>query len=552
MKFLRSRRFLAATALAVTGALALSGCSSGDGDPSSTSAGGSKYVVIPNEAVATFERNFNPFSGGLELTGQAIYERMLIFNPADGITTPWLATEWEVADDATSVTFHLREGVKWSDGEAFDAQDVVTTFKLAQELGGHEYLESVEAVDDHTVAFTFNRPYSPGLWGTGEQILVPDHIWADKPDWQSDTNETPVGTGPYTEVLSFQTQSYDLGPNPHYWQPDKQKIPGVRVVAIPGNDAVLLAAKNGDVDWPTQFFPNVEESFVASNPEHHHYWFPTVASTIMWQMNTTRAPYDDPEVRKALSMSIDRDAITEIAMNNYTHPADCTGLSDAYNSWRDEALVASCVWTKRDIEAAKAKFDELGFKAGADGTRTLPDGSPWNVEISVMSSSSDWVSATNIIVQNLAEVGVKATVNSIDAGAIIAAFENGDFDTGIVWSSGGPTPYQFYRGAMSEETVSGTKYENYHLFGSPDATELLSQFAASSDEAQQKEIVNKLQALFNELAPVVPLYPGPEWGSYSTERFTGWPSADNPYATLSYRAGTTVLVLTSLEPVAAE
>ena len=92
-------------------------------------------------------------------------------------------------------------------------------------------------------------------------------------------------------------------------------------------------------------------------------------------------------------------------------------------------------------------------------------------------------------------------------------------------------------------------FQNFHRYGSEDGTKLLDEFAATSDEATQKDVVNKLQALFNEEAPLIPLFTGPEWGAYSDTRFTGFPSEDNPYATLSTRSATTVLVLTSLEPV---
>ena len=84
----------------------------------------------------------------------------------------------------------------------------------------------------------------------------------------------------------------------------------------------------------------------------------------------------------------------------------------------------------------------------------------------------------------------------------------------------------------------------------PEADTLLAQFAATSDEAEQQSIMNDLQALFAEEAPVVALFPGPEFGAASTLRFTGWPDADNPYASLgAVRARSAVLILTTLEPV---
>ncbi|WP_255576739.1 hypothetical protein [Cryobacterium inferilacus] len=105
---------------------------------------------------------------------------------------------------------------------------------------------------------------------------------------------------------------------------------------------------------------------------------------------------------------------------------------------------------------------------------------------------------------------------------------------------------------MSSETVKpvGEKtFENYHRFASPEADALLATFAGSTDEAAQTEAVNGLQAQFDAEAPVIPLFAGPEWGMFTDTRFTGFPTESDPYATLSTKSPTTVLVLTSLEPV---
>lgn len=551
---LHRRRMTVLAAITAAGALLLSGCSGGGG-PSSADLDGTQLLTIPREDMGTFDQNFNPFSNpDFPMTQVAIYESMLVYNPADGTTTPWLATDWDIAEDGTGITFHLREGVEWSDGEPLVAQDVVTSFALQKEIrGGFDYIETVTAVDDLTVEFDFNTPFSPALLDVGQQIIAPSHIWDAQDDPTKFTNPEPVGTGPYTEVTNFQAQSFDLLKNPNYWQAEKQKIEGVRVLAFAGNDGANLAAANGDVDWAPQFMPNIQESFVDKDAEHRFYWFPTIGSTISWQFNTTKAPFDDPDVRKALSMAVDREQVTSIGMSGYTVPADCTGLSGSYENWRDQSLVDSCTWTERDLDEAGKLLDAAGITLGADGERVLPDGTPFTFDFSVGSTSSDWVSVGNVISQNLAELGVTVNVAAQDWAEVVSGYENGTFDSGIVWSNNAPTPYQFYRGVMSTETVKPAgeqAFENYHRYGNAEADALLTQFAATSDETQQHSIMNQLQALFIDTAPVVPLFPGPEFGAATTLRFTGWPNADNPYASLGApKARSTVLILTTLEPV---
>lgn len=551
-RFLRAARITAAGLAA--GALLLTGCAASGNKSAGTdaAANASAFLTIPREDMGTFVQNFNPFAPTVNpMVQQSIYESLLIFNPAKGDTVPWLATEWKAADDGKSITFTLRDGVKWSDGQPFVAEDVAYTFELQKKIkGGFEYLDTVSA-EGNKVTFTFNKPWSPALYDVGHLTILPKHVWSALADPEKDANAKPVGTGPYTEVDSFQAQSFVLKKNPNYWQPEKQKIAGIKMLAFAGNDGANLAAANGDVDWAPQYIPNIEKTFVSKDKEHRHYWFPATGAMINWQLNTTKAPFNDVDVRKALSMAVDREQVTTIGMGGYAEPADCTGLSGNYETWKNNEVKENCTWTKLDVQKANELLDKAGYPKGADGKRTLKDGKPFEFKISVGASSSDWLSVANVIAQNLAEVGVTAKVESPDWAAVVAGYETGDFDSGIVWSANDPSPYKYFNAAMGTATVKpvGTKtFDNYHRFGDTTADALLAEFAAEADESKQKDIANKLQEEYDDAAPLVPLFSGPEWGAFNDTRFTGWPTEDNPYATLSVRSPSTVLVLTTLEP----
>ncbi|MEV7133213.1 ABC transporter substrate-binding protein [Arthrobacter sp. NPDC093128] len=553
-RFLRSAR-IAAAGLAM-GALVLTGCSANAGNSGSAKADASAQsalLTIPREDMGTFVRNFNPFAPTVApMTQQAIYESLLVYNPAKGETTPWLASEWKAAEDGKSITFTLRDGVKWSDGQPLVPADVVTTFALQKKIkGGYDYLDTVAAEGTNQVKFSFKTAWSPALFDLGQLSILPDHVWSKIADPEKDANEKPVGTGPYTEVDTFQAQSFVLKKNPNYWQPEKQKIAGIKMLAFAGNDGANLAAANGDVDWAPQYMPNIEKTFISKDPDHRKYWFPPTGSMINWQLNTTKAPFNDTDVRKALSMAVDREQVTKIGMSGYTQPADCTGLSGNYGTWKNKDVQDDCDWTKLNVDEANKLLDKAGYPKGADGKRTLKDGKPFEFKISVGAASSDWLSVANVIAQNLAEVGVTAKVDSPDWAAVVAGYETGDFDSGIVWSANDPSPYKYFAGMMGTSTVKpvGEKtFENYHRFGDAKADALLTEFAAATDQDKQHEIADKLQEEYSAVAPAIPLFAGPEWGAYNNTRFTGWPTEENPYATLSVRAPTTVLVLTSLEP----
>ena len=544
--------------------LAASGCSK--------SSSGPRLLTIPREDMGTFTRNFNPFTtNSAPMTGQAVYEPLLIVNPLSGEITPWLAESWAMSDDAASLTFHLRPGVTWSDGRPLVAKDVVTTFAVHRAVtGGYDYLDSVTANNATAVTLTFTRPCSVALQELGSQLIAPDHVWSAISEPAKFPNPDPVATGPFTRVAGFQAQSFDLMPNPTYWGNKRQdddvgdstsssatastaehaSVPGIRMLAFAGNDSANLAAVSGDVDWAPQYMADIQTAYIDKDPTHRHYWFPGADSTIQWTLNTTRAPYNDPAFRKALSQAVDRTTICATGMSGYAQPADPTGLGDSFRAWKDPAVAAAPLCTY-DKAAAAAALDAAGYTLGADSKRLGLDGKPLALTISVGSTSSDWVSVAQIIVQNLADVGISATIDSPDWSEVTAALETGTFETAVCWSSLGATPYTYYEATMSTQKVKpiGTHaLENYHRFGDEQATALLSQFAATTDQARQIEICHQIQQRYADQLPVIPLFPGPIWGAYTDEHFTGWPSQDNPYASLSTRAATTVLILNSLRP----
>lgn len=521
-----------------------------------------ELLTTNNEQQGTWIRNFNPLlpegASSRWPTLFGIYEPLFVWKTIASEAEPWLAESWEFSEDNLTLTFNIRQGVLWSDGEPFSANDVAFTWNL---LKGNEalpgngarvvmpVLESIEATDDATVVFTFNEVNTIGLYDIGNQVIVPEHLWADVEDPVTYTNEEPVGTGPFTEVARFEAQIFELHANPNYWQEGKPYIRGLRMPAFPSNDAIQLATINGEIDWNANFIPDVENTFVAQDPENFHYWFPPTGAVVHLYLNTTVAPFDNVDVRKAVSMALDREQIVDIAMFGYTHPGDPTGLSDAFEEAKDETALAAG-WTTRNVDEANALLDAAGL--AMDGNvRTLEDGTPLEFDLNVVSGWSDWVQSCEIMARNLSEIGFNVTVQPYDQTTWQTRVQNGDFTMSIGWSSQGSTVYNFYRGVMSSitlEDIGTSAGENWHRFALPEADELLVQFAATSDEAEQAEISAQLQQLYAERAPAVPLFPGPQWGEFNTRRFEGFPSDEDPYALLSTYSTERGIVMTTVRP----
>lgn len=522
-------------------------------------------VTISGSGNAASVRNFNPFSRtAMFCNANCAYEPLMIVNGITGEIVPWLATGYEFSDDVMTLTLTLREGVLWSDGEPFTADDVVFTFNMLRDKAGLQataatamgaqtgYVDTVTAPDAQTVVFTFKRPNSLALYDLVETNIVPEHIWGSIEDPAAFTNENPVGTGPFTEVTNFTPEQYEVHRNPNYWRADEVDFGGFKVVQGLSTDAQNLAIINGDYDWTGVPISNLDAVYVAQDPEHRGYFFPQTNTGVALMLMTEKAPFNDANVRKAISMAIDRQLIVDIAMSGYTTPADVTGLSNYFKSWKVDDPGALGTWTDYNVKEANRLLDEAGLEKSG-GVRVLPDGTRMEYELDVVGNFTNQVTAADIIVQGLDAIGIKVTINPMDFGGLFQALMMGDFDMALFFS-GGVTPYAFYQGNMSAATYAPAGQPaylgNYVRFVSEEADALLTQWASTLDPAEQKSIAAELQRVFAENAPTLPLYYQPAWQIYKTNNFTGFPTAEAPYAIGTGDSGNSnlLLVIMQLEP----
>ncbi len=520
-------------------------------------------LVVSQEQTASWVRNFNPLSTAAAPrwpTLAGVYEPLFVFNSVRSEQVPWLAIAYEWREGNRVLRVTTRDSVRWSDGEPFGARDVAFTFELLKRFpaldrhGCWGFLAGVRALDDRTVDFTFQRVFIPGFDEIAAQQIVPEHAWKDVADPVTYPNETPVATGPFTEVRFFRSQVFELGRNPYYWQKGKPAIEGLRFPAYPSNDRANLALVFDESEWAGNFIPAIERVYVARDPEHHGYWFPLTTGVVYLYANTTRAPFSDVRVRKALSRALDRPLMVDVASFGYTHPADATGMSESYAAWRDSAAAAEGDWVRYDPARANAILDSLGFARGADGIRRLADGRPWRWDVLCVSGWSDWVRASQIIARNLRAIGVDASVRTYDFAAWFQKVQEGDFDLSMGWSIEGPLPWHLYRWLMSSATIKplgSPSPGNWHRYSSPAADRALAAFESATDPAEQRRLGAELQRLFVAEAPAIPLFPNPSWAEFNTRRIVGFPTAANPYADPSpnkMERGEILLILTALRP----
>ncbi|HWV76159.1 MAG TPA: ABC transporter substrate-binding protein [Isoptericola sp.] len=545
----RSGRRLAAIAATVA-VLATAACSApvqNKGDDAATG-GATSMLIAADNGSPTFDRNFNPYSSGKRNTTTYMYEPLVIINEMSGEETPWLATGYE-QPDAKTVVFTMRDGVTWSDGEPLTAEDVKYSFDLVKKhpemdlKGAWSHLKSVE-VDGTTVVMHLQTEDVPAAKILAQQLIVPEHIWKDVEDPVTWTNEEPVGSGPYT-LGEFTPNQYTLKKNEKYWQADKV---AVEELVQPAANSELDIVNNG-YDWAYAFMSDVEDTWVKADPENNTYWFPAGAA-ISLIPNMTKAPYDNVDFRKGIALALDKQVIADKAEQGYVDRASQTGLMLPNQEAILDTSIPNQGYVDQDTDAALASFEKAGYTKKGD---KLVDesGKPLKITITTPNGWSDWLQGVEQVKGQLTAIGIDVTVVQPQAAAYQKELRTGDFDMIMGTVGGTGQPFQDYNGLMGSEfllPVGKTAAGNFGRFESQEADDLLAELKVTTDEAKQLEITHQLEQITYEQLPMIALFYGGSWGLFSNKNFTGWPSADDPYASPKTWDSTPLLILTHLKP----
>ena len=431
------KRFILVT-LALAGAIALSGC--GGGSKSAKKVSGKILTIEMGPEVESIDPALNTTNDGANYLTY-LFDNLLRTDK-DGKVVPSLAQKYEVSDDGLTWTFHLRDGLKWSDGSDFTANDFVYSWqRMVDPDVAAPYAETVlgmvegydeaigkpdengnqtttpditklrvEAPDDKTfvVHMSHPTPYFDKLAAFAALSPVKKDVVEAKPDGWTLDPKTYISTGPF-KLAEWKSGSYlMLEKNENYWNKEAVKLDGIKCLLMQDQNAAFSAYESGDAlmikDIPTQEITTLKE-----RPDYH---LDPILGTYYLDLNNTLEEFKDPKVRMALSLALDRKYISETITAGTYSPASgfvSDGVTDwDGTAWKDHITDSSAYINIDDFAGNLAKAKELLKEAGHENGAGLP---------TIVYSTNDQAYHKKIaeyLQQAWGELGLKVEVNIVE------------------------------------------------------------------------------------------------------------------------------------------
>ncbi|GIV80608.1 MAG: peptide ABC transporter substrate-binding protein [Litorilinea sp.] len=500
---------------------------------------------------------------------QAILEPLFILNYQTGEFIPWLGESFEANETNDVWVLKLREGVEWSDGTPFTADDVVFTIQMlidnAPELGDSaamkDWVASIEKIDDLTVQFNLTRPnprfqldyFSVKIWGSVN--IMPKHIWEGQDPltfkFYDPEKGWPVGTGPYTLASVSQTEFVYVR-NDNWWGaktgwkplPAPKKL--VWTWAGPEETRAALMADR-QLDSLMDITLGALQALQARNPnvitwfrEMPKAWVPDPCSRT-FELNHAVEPWNDPDMRWALNYAIDRDQIVQIAYEGTTLKS--RHFFPAYpplDALVDKAIEAGVydldqLWT-HDPDRAREIIESKGYTLNSNGYYEK-DGQELRLDITTHEAFIEKQRIAQVIVEQLQAVGINATTRNEAGGTWGENFAFGRFEARVGWQTCGSVNEPW----ASLDTFNvrwlkpvGERADNDEWRWQGEQATLYSNLVDEmgtlplGDPKVEELFIQAMDIWFDEL-PVIPITQAKKIIPFDTTYWTGWPTADNDY-----------------------
>jgi len=542
MRRLHSHRRLLAVATAGLLAVGLAACSSSSSSSapssSSTATTTGKTLVMESSPETSITQAFNPFvttqaAYGMGVDG-LIYEPLIQFNMVSPPQYyPWLATSYAWSNGGKTITFTIRQGVKWNNGTAMTPADVAFTFNMLKNNAAVNFNGlkiSTVSTSGNTVTLTFPSAQYTNLQAIAGTAIVPAADWGSAGNPATYQDPSPVGTGPYM-LGTFTPQGITLKKNPYYWQAADVQVPAVYFPVYTSNTGALTALFAGQIDWTGNFIPGLEKNFVATDPAHHSYWeAPGGTNSLMPNLNTW--PTNQLAVRQAISLAINRTLLAQEGEAGLEQPVlNSTGMPlPTFQAWVGPVANMTNSATANPA-AAEQVLTKAGFTKGSNGYFEK-GGKTVSLTIVDPAAYTDYAAVDSLVAQQLRAAGIDATFQGLAVTAWNSDVADGQFQLTSHWSNGGLTPYNMYDGWLDSSLASGNAATgDYERLNNPTINAELATLAAAGTTAAQTQALVPIEQYVAGNLPIIPTTTSSQWYEYNSQNYTGWPTQQNPYET---------------------
>lgn len=449
-------------------------------------------------------RDLNPHLYAGEMYAQEMLYETLVNITADGYEG-CLAESWDISEDGKTYTFHIRDGVKFSDGEVCDANAIKANFDaIIENKDRHTWLEmmnllvGVSAPDDKTFVIELSEPYYPLLTELG--VTRPFAMISPKAMKDGSTKDgvnAYIGTGPYV-LTDFVTDEYAVfEANENYWG-EQPKIKKITVKVIPDNQTRILALEKGEIDMIfgknmidadaiNQYTGNDKFTVSLSDP----------TSTRQIVLNTTKEVLADKEVRQALQHATNKQAISDGIFYGLEQPADTLFAETVPYCDIDLEPYAY------DVEQAQSMLDEAGWVVGADKIREK-DGQKLNIDLLYNSDSVTEKAIAEYLQSEYQKIGISLNIHGEEEQSYRDNMKAGNFDMvfNICWG----TPYDPQSSlAAMRAPVYGDYAAQLGLEDKAEIDQAITDILVSTDEQKRQDLYTFVLTRLHEDAVYIPL-----------------------------------------------
>lgn len=529
----RTLQFLVTSLIASLFALAASSPALAQDD------GGGEEQTTVRVALNGFENNLTPFTV-THATGRPDDLLMMVYDSLFWSQTtddpePWLAESATPSDNNQIWTVKLRPNLTWHDGRPLTAEDVKFTFdyfadappgRWTHHVSDVPPYESSEVVDERTVRFNYSAPAPQfKILPAADLPILPKHIWEDIENPKTATKIKPIGSGPYKVAQIVNDQRYRFEANEDYFK-GKPLVDVIEMPVVRDVSAAFQALRTGQVDFVIDKVPpGIVDGLEETDGIEIHRGNDFFSTEI--RFNTRKKPFDNPDVRKAIALAIDRQALVDRVLqgdgdpghDNWIHPQSPWALPDGEG--------------EHDPERAARMLDAAGFTRAGNGIRRSADGEPLAFTVLVSSRDPEALRGLQLVEAQLREIGVDMRTESLDPAALSARTRPGpdgppqhDASLGTFdWHAhtDPDTLYFFFHSPIPPKPgvkpkgmgAAFTAYSNERF-------DELVERATTLEADERREVLHDAQEIFAEEVPMITLWYREDVTAYRPAAYDGY------------------------------